>query len=107
MEGLMYICSHHGYPLCHSHIKERYFPSEYGVPEAPVGDELIKMNEICKQCEHAHFEIRNRGCPACGSNRISSRAISAVSVGPVKASHTTYFYKCEVCGKHLYSYMQL
>jgi Zn finger protein HypA/HybF involved in hydrogenase expression len=112
MEDLTRICQHLGYPGCHPKIVERFFDLEitqhHKKPtELPLEEERIKLSEICKQCQHGHFEIRANKCPACGSNHISSRLLSSFGVGSVKPSHNTYFYESENCGAHLYSYKQL
>jgi ribosomal protein L37E len=112
MEDLMCICVHRGYPECHPEIAKRFSASEITdqssrITELSVGDELENLNGICKKCGQALLKITEKGCPACGSNRImSSTGILSAGLGP-EPSYNIYFYECEDCGKELISYTQL
>jgi hypothetical protein len=77
------------------------------IPTWPVGADQQRLDSICEKCEHAHFEIDKLECPVCQSNQIEPRIISELSYGPVKPSHTVYFYKCNECKQLLFSYTKL
>jgi hypothetical protein len=77
------------------------------IPIWPYGEQQEKLDQICEKCEHGHFEIDKIECPVCQSNQIEPRIISELSYGPVKPSHTVYFYKCNECKHLLFSYTKL
>lgn len=71
MEGLMFFCRNWGEGGCHPDIsKFRYakkLEESESIPLWPVGDELRKLDEICRKCEGRYFNISEKECPACSS----------------------------------------
>jgi ribosomal protein L37E len=106
MKGLMFICKNWGEENCHSDISKFRYAKELeegeSIPLWPVGNELKKLDEICKRCESRYFNISKKECPVCGSSdflKISGAKIENVNDKIKKVDVS--FLTCNQCKSHL------
>lgn len=106
MEGLMFLCRNWGKEGCHPDTsKFRYAKKiEEGesIPLWPVGDELRKLDEICKKCEDRYLNISEKECPVCSSRdflEIVAAKIEDVNEKTKKADIS--FLECSQCRSRL------
>ncbi len=109
-EGLMHICQHWGNSDCHEAVKENAFISELSpgdsVPLMACGEDLKRLDEICKNCTNNAFSIEKPECPICGTVLIERGAwFKSFSSGPVKPSEEVFIYKCRKCNRVLNSHI--
>jgi len=107
----MSLCENKGSEKCDERVKDLELSKKTKpgkpIPEWSVGEELKKIDEICRGCKHSAFIIESRQCPVCESLNLSTSKITSVCSGPVKPSQCVYFYKCENCQRNLRSYSEL
>lgn len=71
--------------------------------ELPDDDELEKLNEICKKCNHP-LKIEEMKCPGCGNKDLQPPKI--IISGKVAGYREIYNYRCEPCDRVLYSHIK-
>jgi Zn finger protein HypA/HybF involved in hydrogenase expression len=77
MEGLAQICGNWGTWKCHSDIRELKYSTEgESLLKEQVGEELEKLDVICKKCKSSHFIVKEEMCPACNSEDVEITGIS-------------------------------
>jgi hypothetical protein len=113
-QGLMFRCLNWGDFVCQADVKEFVGLKEKGrwgedTQCLPTPDKLKRLNDICKYCLDACFEIFERACPSCGNRQIISDYIVSENSAAYKASQVCnlYLYKCPECGKSLFSGKEL
>ena len=107
-QGLMFHCLNWGEPGCRPEIAEFFDLHKTRLPKdetrrLPTIDELIKLNEVCKQCPKAYLEIKKKECSACGSNKIVDGFTPNFNPHATKKPRLLYSYYCVSCGKYLFS----
>lgn len=109
---LMFQCLNWGDSGCHPEIVEFFDHEKTKEPQddtrrLPTLDELKKLNDICKQCPKAFFEIHKKECPVCGSNQIVAGFAPRLGNNNFKTPHVLHPYYCVSCGKYLFSGVKL
>ncbi len=103
MEGLMFICKKWGTAACDPRImKLRYFQEKKPGEKIviwPIGEELRKLDEICKNCDNRLFKFEEMECPLCKNKDIQLQGYKEVEfeLGCIKGK----FYKCNKCDTEL------
>ena len=77
MKGLAQICGNWGAWKCHPDIRELKYSTEgESLLKEPVGEELEKLDVICKKCKSSHFIVKEEMCPVCNSEDVEITGIS-------------------------------
>jgi len=67
----MYLCRNRRGQECNDEVIQVLSSKEIKegepIPIWPVGEKLIKYDDICKNCESRLFEIEEKECPVCGA----------------------------------------
>jgi len=70
MESLKSICRNWGNKECHPDVSKWKSSKEIeggeNIPIAPVGKELKRLDEICKNCRFRSLNLEEEVCPNCG-----------------------------------------
>ena len=96
MEDLMKICNHWGAADCHPDIREFYLKEIKEGEEAliwPVGEELKKLDEICKNCKKSIFFVEEPKCPVCDNHDVEKTGGTHDMPGLAKA----HGFRCINC----------
>lgn len=101
MKGLMYFCRNWGDADCRSNVSVLKHPKKLkngeDIPLWPVGEELAKIDEFCKQCEARFFEVEERKCPVCrGTGFIEIKGFVILNEKD-KKKFENYYLKCTQC----------
>lgn len=105
MEGLMHICKYWGTENCYPDISNVKYAKEIepgeDIPLWPVGDELRRLDEVCKKCDSRLFGIEKKECPVCGTKDIKWKGTKEIEyeLGFIKGN----FYRCNECNTELIS----
>ena len=105
MEGLMCICTYFGSKNCHPDVR-KFASVQEKKPgrkflQLPVGEELRKLDEICKNCTIRLFEIEIKKCPVCENESIMLNSI--VDIESQFGSMKGNVYRCNKCDTKLLS----
>ncbi|MCJ7589513.1 MAG: hypothetical protein MUQ00_16690 [Candidatus Aminicenantes bacterium] len=104
---LLHLCPNQGSEKCHPDVKYVLLPQKIEnngkIPLWPVGKEQEELDKICGKCSEAIFEIEERKCPACRSEKL----ILPIIISGIVNSQKVYHYICEECRKALFSYTEL
>jgi ribosomal protein L37E len=107
LDSLMFRCLNWGDQECLSGVREFAEPEAKG-PLAAAGSsyipvkEIKRLNTICSGCQDGFFKIEKKVCLICGSNRVET-VIEKGSASPP----LLYVFKCEDCGRLLFSDVEL
>jgi DNA-directed RNA polymerase subunit RPC12/RpoP len=104
---LMFHCLNWGEPDCLSGAKGFAERSEIKTPEAASrgflsATEMTRLNELCSHCKAAFLRIQKRECPICGSDQVETILEKDSIPSPI-----LFVYKCETCGRLLFSDAEL
>jgi ribosomal protein L37E len=107
MRNLLHLCLNQGTDKCHTKIRNVLLPQRIGadgtIPLWPTGKEQEELDKICEKCNEAVFEIKERNCPVCLGTRLDVPLIKGGTVNSLKI----FNYKCEDCGRYLFSHKEL
>lgn len=104
MESLKSICRNWGNKECHPDVSK--WSSDIEIKEGeepiifPVGEELKKLDEICKKCKSRFFITDEGKCPLCDSLDVERTGGSHSAKGWA----TAYGFKCNECGEKFWIY---
>jgi len=77
MERLAQICGNWGTWGCHPVVREfKHLTERKSVPLAQTGEQLEKLDEICKKCKSSYFIVKEETCPICDSKDVEIAGIS-------------------------------
>ncbi len=77
MERLAHICGNWGTWGCHPYVREfKHLTERKSIPLAQTGEELEKLDEICKKCKSSYFKVKEERCPICNSKDVEITGIS-------------------------------
>ena len=115
VKSLMHYCFNWGDEGCHPDVSKHKYPKKLKegeeIPVWPVGEELEKLDGICKECEYRFFEIETNECPVCGNTALLSQPEPPKIWPPtsfkLQGWSEQFIYKCEKCGSYLYSFREL
>ena len=97
MEGLMHICRSWGTEGCHPDVSDHRYPKEVKDGETihiwPVGEELKRLDDICKKCDSRVLLVEEEKCPYCDSTDVESTGVS----GEAQGWATDYTFRCINC----------
>lgn len=83
MDGLMHLCTNWGFPGCYPDVSKLQYPKEHKegkeISILPSGEELRKLDEICKKCESSHFKVSKKECPNCDSVEVGTTGASFIA----------------------------
>lgn len=103
MDGFIFYCKLWGTEKCSPDIRHLKFfkekkPGEK-IPLWPVGEELRKLDQICKKCEFRLFEIKEKKCLLCGNKDIQWERAKKIEYqfGFIEGN----FYRCDKCNTEL------
>ncbi len=101
MGGLMFDCVNWGDIDCHSDVSVLKHPKKLKNGEDislwPVGEELAKIDEFCRQCEARFFEVEERKCPVCGGTGFIEVKGFVILDEKDKKKFENYYLKCTKC----------
>jgi len=82
MKSLKDICKQFGKKKCHPDVFKWSLSGEHREAEEisvlPTGDELDKLDEICKKCESSYIRGSKKECPYCDSIEVGITGASFV-----------------------------
>jgi len=77
MARLAHICGNWGTWGCHPVVREfKHLTERKSVPLAQTGEQLEKLDEICKKCKSSYFIVKEETCPICDSKDVEIAGIS-------------------------------
>ena len=101
----MFYCKYWGTDDCSPDIRHHKFAKEIkpgdDIPVWPVGEELKKLDEVCRECDFRLFEIEEERCLVCRNRDLKwlrSKKIE-YQFGFIEGN----FYKCDHCNTKLIS----
>lgn len=103
MEDLMKICTHWGAADCNPDIREFYLKETKegeGAPMRLVGEELKKLDEICKNCKKSIFFVEEPKCPVCDNHDVEKTGGTHDMPGLAKA----HGFRCINCKAKFWIY---
>jgi transcriptional regulator NrdR family protein len=102
MEGLMHLCTEWGTPGCHPEVSKLSIASEVkegeDTPIWPVGEELRRLDNICKKCKERFFIADEEQCPYCDSRDVERTGGSHNIPGEAVA----YGFRCNECNENFW-----
>jgi len=105
MEGLMGICNYFASKNCYPDVRKFGSVQEKKpgrkLLKLPAGEELRKLDEICKKCAIRLFEIETKKCPVCENEDIILSSI--VNIESQFGSMKGNLYRCNKCNTKLLS----
>ncbi len=99
----MFYCKFWGTEKCSPDIRHLKFFKEKKsgekIPLWPVGEELRKLDQICKKCDFRLFEIEKEKCLLCGNKDIQWLGSKKIEYqfGFIEGN----FYRCDQCNTEL------
>jgi len=101
MGGLMFDCVNWGDIDCHSDVSVLKDPeklkNEQDINLWPVGEELARIDEFCRQCEARFFELKEKKCPVCGGINFIEIKGFVILDEKDKKKFENYYLKCIQC----------
>lgn len=77
MDGLAHICGNWGTWGCHPDVREfKHLTEQKNIPQAQTGEELEKLDEMCRKCKSSYFIVKEETCPVCNCEDVEIAGIS-------------------------------
>jgi hypothetical protein len=103
MIGLMFDCINWGGIDCHPDVSVHKYAEKLkrseDIPLWPIGDELKKIDDICKHCELRPFEIGKRECRVCEETGFTETTGLEFNFDGMNRYKNSYL-KCKKYGSH-------